>query len=131
METKSEPPESMIFTQNYLFENMKKSYEFWHQIYDDSPINIPLVWKKALESNSRFLNQLQEAWKINTRESESNLQKFLESWGNSIKESNFQKATKSLSQYLTNFSDSQTKFNIEILKMLEEYWRNIQDKNIE
>ena len=128
---KSDLTESQKFTQNYFFENMKKSYEFWNAVYTDSPINVPLVWKKALDSNSAFLKQVQEAWNVNAKESEEDLQQFLQTWSNSIKEKDFEKAIKSSSQYWTDFSESQTKFNVKVLKMLEEYWKNIQDKNIE
>ena len=131
MVTKSDLTESKKFTQNYFFENMKKSYEFWHKIYGDSPINVPLIWKKALDSNSEFLDKFQNAWEFNAKKSRSDLQQFLENWANSIKESNFEKANKSISQYWINLSDSQTKFNVEVLQMLEDYWRNIQNKNIE
>ena len=77
--TKSDLSESQKFTQNYFFENMKKSYEFWNGVYTDSPINVPLVWKKALDSNSAFLKQVQEAWNVNAKESEEDLQEFLKS----------------------------------------------------
>ncbi|MGD8707897.1 MAG: hypothetical protein PVI88_04355 [Nitrosopumilaceae archaeon] len=110
---------------------MKKSYDFWHQIYDDSPINIPLIWKKALESNSEFAANFKKAWDDKTKKTEFDLQQFLEMWSDSIRESDFKKATKSISQYCVNVSDSQTKLYLEVLEMLERYWRNIQDKNIE
>lgn len=119
------------FFKNYFFENMKKSYDFWHQIYDDSPINIFLIWKKALESNSEFATNFKKAWDDNTKKSEFDLQQFLEAWSDSIRESDFKKATKSISQYCVNVSDSQTKLYLQVLEMLEKYWRNIQDKNIE
>jgi len=119
------------FYKNYFFENMKKSYDFWHQIYDDSPINIFLIWKKALESNSEFATNFKKAWDDNTKKSEFDLQQFLETWSDSIRESDFKKATKSISQYCVNVSDSQTKLYLQVLEMLEKYWRNIQDKNIE
>lgn len=119
------------FHKNYFFENMKKSYDFWHQIYDDSPINIFLIWKKALESNSEFATNFKKAWDDNTKKAESDLRQFLETWSDSIRESDFKKATKSISQYYVNVSDSQTKLYLEVLEMLEKYWKNIQDKNIE
>lgn len=110
---------------------MKKSYDFWHQIYDDSPVNIFLIWKKALESNSEFMTSFERVWKENAKKSESDFQQFLETWSASIRESNFEKATKSISQYCINMSGSQTKLYLQLLEMLEKYWRNIQDKNIE
>lgn len=131
MEKNQNVSASNEFYKNYFFENMKKSYDFWHQIYDESPVNIFLIWKKTLESNSEFAANFKKAWEDNTKKGELNLQQFLEMWSDSIRESDFKKATKSISQYCVNVSDSQTKLYLEVLDMLEKYWRNIQDKNIE
>ena len=131
MEKNQNVSASNKFYKNYFFENMKKSYDFWHQIYDESPVNIFLIWKKTLESNSEFAVNFKKAWEDNTKKGELNLQQFLEMWSDSIRESDFKKATKSISQYCVNVSDSQTKLYLEVLDMLEKYWRNIQDKNIE
>ena len=131
MDSKSDATESKKFAQNYFLENMRTSYDFWHQIYKNSPVNISLIWKKAIDSNSEFIEQFQKAWEINSQKSNSDLQQFLEKWAKSIRESNFKNASESISQYFNDLSDSQTKFSIEVLKMIEGYWRNIQDKNIE
>lgn len=110
---------------------MKKSYDFWHQVYVDSPLNISLIWKKALESNLELSTKLQKELQNSTQLGEINLKNFLEEWNQSIRESNFKKAVNSISHFWINASDTQTKFYFEILGMLENYWRNIQDKNIE
>lgn len=118
-------------SKNYFYENMKKSYGFWHQIYVDSPVNISLIWKKISESNSEIISEISNVLKDNSKKTETDFQQFLESWSYSIRENNFEKAINSTSKYWINVSDSQTKFYSEIIKMLEKYWRDIQDKNIE
>jgi hypothetical protein len=128
---KSDLSKSKEYSKNYLLENMKKSYDYWHQIYADSPINIPLIWKKALDSNAEFMTKYQKVWKDTSQKSESDFRQFLETRSNSIRESDFKKATNSVSQYWSNISASQTEFYSEILTMLEEYWKNVQKKNIE
>ena len=110
---------------------MKKSYDFWHQVYVNSPLNISLIWKKALESNLEINTKLQKGLQSTTQQGQFDLKKFLDEWNQSIRESDFKKAINSISHFWINTSDTQTKFYFEILGMLEKYWSNIQDKNIE
>jgi vacuolar-type H+-ATPase subunit H len=124
----SEPKNSV---DDYFYENMKKSYDFWHHVYLDSPLNISLIWKKALESNLEISTKLQKELQNTAQKGQTDLKKFLEEWHESIRESNFKKAVNSISHFWINSSDTQTKFYFEMLEMLEKYWRNIQDKNIE
>ena len=131
MNTNFDISKSNKSTDNYFYETMKKSYEFWHQVYVDSPLNISLIWKKALESNLEISTKLQKELQNSAQQGQIDLKKFLEEWHQSIRESDFKKATNSISHFWINTSDTQTKFYFEILGMLEKYWRDIQDKNIE
>ena len=54
---------------------------FGIKFYNNSPVNISLIWKKALDSNSEFIEQFQKAWEINSQQSSSDLQQFLEKLG--------------------------------------------------
>ncbi len=120
---------------NDLMETMKQSFEYWHKIYDDSPINIPLVWKKGIESNSEILKKIEEVWKNNMKQNaEIQMQQFLESWSYAIRNSSFEIAKNSMQEwqeFWKNTTDAQFKIYAEVLEMLGTYWKNIQDKNIE
>jgi predicted nucleotide-binding protein (sugar kinase/HSP70/actin superfamily) len=69
---------NLLEANNYLRESMKQSFEFWHGVYNDSLINCPLVWKKAIESNSEIMEKITEAWKNNIKQNaEDQMQQFL------------------------------------------------------
>ena len=136
MDNKEKIPQSKILSANNdLLENMKQSFEFWHKIYDDSFINYPLVWKKALESNSEIMKRIEEGWQNNMKQnSEIQIQQFLELWSNAIRKSNFEITKKSMQDwhdFWMNTTQEQLKIYSEILEMLTNYWKSIQNKNIE
>ncbi len=54
-----------VSTNNYLVDTMKQSFEFWHNNYQDSLVNYPLVWKKALESDSEIMKKV-KTWEKNS-----------------------------------------------------------------
>ena len=118
-----------------LIEAMKHSFEFWHKTYEDSPINYPLVWKKALESNSEIIKRAERVWKNNIQQStENQMQQFLESWARVIRKSNFEIAKSTIQEWQEFWRDTtneQFKIYAEVLEMLEAYWKNMQSKSIE
>ena len=126
--------QTMIMSTEDLVDNMKKSFEFWHQKYQDTLINYPLVWKKALESDPEIIKKI-ESWKRKSNQNtEFIIQQFLEMWGYAIRDSNFKIAKKSLETYeefWKNTTHDQFRVCSEVLEMIEKYWGTIQSKNIE
>ena len=124
-----------ISKNNYLLENMQKSYDFWHKIYEDSPINIPLIWKKAIDTNFELQSDMQKTWKNNLENvSKIQMQQFLDWWALMIKQPMFRIESRTIREWeeiWKNTTDQQFKVYADILDMFEKYWKNIQDKNIE
>ena len=56
-----------LFTNNYLADTMKQSFEFWHNSYQNYLINYPLAWKKALESDLEIMEKVKIWEKINSK----------------------------------------------------------------
>jgi hypothetical protein len=119
---------------NDLEDIIKRSFEFWHKKYNDSMLNYPLVWKKALKSDSEIIKKI-EIWKKNSDQNiEIILDQFFEMWSYSIRKSNFEIAKKSMQdweKFWKSITDEQFKMCSEILQMIEKYWTGIQIKNIE
>ena len=120
---------------NDLVQSMKESFEFWQKTFEDSLVNYPLVWNKAVKSNSEIQKKIHDTWKKNSiQNAETQIQQFLELWSHAIRKSNFEIAKRSMQQwqeFWKNTTNEQFSTYAEILKMLELYWKNIQDKNIE
>lgn len=120
---------------NILLDPMRKSYEFWHKTYDDSPINVSLVWKKATESNFEIMKKIEEIWGEPINQN-TNIQmtQFLQFWSIATRKSNFEKAKIAMQEwkeFWKNTTDKQFEIYVEVLNLLETYWKNIQDKAIE
>ena len=93
---------------NYLIEHMKQSFEFWHDIYNDSLINCPLIWKKAIVSNSEIMEKIDDAWKNNIKQnSEDQMQQFLELWFYAIRRSSFKIIMQDWEEFSKNMSEKQ------------------------
>jgi hypothetical protein len=119
-------------TNNYLREVMKQSFEFWHGIYDDSLINCPLIWKKAIESNSEITEKITKAWKNNVNQNaEDQIQQFLELWSYTIRKSSFKIPMQDWEKFSKNMTEKQLMVYVQIIQMTKQYWKGIQDKNIE
>ena len=128
-------------SKNILLENddfvdiMKQSFEFWHKNYIDSPLNYPLVWKKALESNSEIIQKIDAMWKKNTKQiGELQLQQFFEIWSYAIRKSNFEVAKKSIcdwEEFWKNATDDELQLYGDILELIGKYWKDMQSKNFE
>ena len=117
---------------NYLRESMKQSFEFWHGIYNDSLVNCPLVWKKAIESNSEIMEKITEAWKNNIKQNaEVQMQQFLELWSYAIRNSSFKIPMQDWEKFSKNMTEKQLMVCVQIIQMTKQYWKGIQDKNIE
>ena len=117
---------------NYLRESMKQSFEFWHGIYNDSLINCPLVWKKAIESNSEIMEKITEAWKNNIKQNaEDQMQQFLELWSYTIRNSSCKVPMQDWEKFSKNMTEKQLMVYVQIIQMAKQYWKGIQDKNIE
>ena len=117
---------------NYLIEHMKQSFEFWHDIYNDSLVNCPLIWKKAIVSNSEIMEKIDDAWKNNIKQnSEDQMQQFLELWFYAIRRSSFKIIMQDWEEFLKNMSEKQLLVCVQVIQMTKQYWKDIQDKNIE
>ena len=117
---------------NYLIEHMKQSFEFWHDIYNDSLINCPLIWKKAIVSNSEIMEKIDDAWKNSIKQnSEDQMQQFLELWFYAIRRSSFKIIMQDWEEFSKNMSEKQLLVCVQVIQMTKQYWKDIQDKNIE
>ena len=125
----------MKHTYDEMINAMKQSFEFWHKAYDDSLINYPLVWKKALNTNSEIVRRMEEAWKDSTKKNaEIQIQQFLELWYYAIRKSNFDTAKKSIQDWEGFWKGAtlkQLQTYKEVLEEIEKYWKGIQRKNFE
>ena len=117
-----------------LLDIMKQSFKFWHENYTNSLVNYSLVWKKALESNSEIVEKI-ETWKKNSNQNTRIIiDQFFEMWSYAIRKSNFEIARKSIQEwegFWKNATGEQFRVCSEILQMIETYWKEIQNKNIE
>ena len=123
-----------VSTNDYLADAMKQSFEFWHNNYLDSLINYPLVWKKALESDSEIMKKVKTWEKNSIQNTGIIMEEFFEMWSYAIRKSTFEQAKKSIQDwegFWKNATDEQFSVCSEILQMIEKYWREIQNKNIE
>jgi len=113
---------------------IKQSFEFWHKKYNDSMLNYPLIWKKAIETDSEIIKKI-EALKYNSNQNiESVLDQFFEMWSYAIRKSNFEIAKKSMQsweKFWKDTTDEEFRICSEILQQIEKYWKEIQSKNIE
>ena len=123
-----------ISSHNELRDIIKQSFEFWHKKYNNSMLNYPLVWKKALETDTEIMKKI-EMWKTNSNQNiEIILDQFFEMWSYAIRKSNFEIAKKSMQsweKFWKNTTDEQFVACSEILHMIEKYWKEIESKNIE
>lgn len=117
-----------------MADTLKQSFEFWHNNYQNSLINYPLVWKKALVSDPEIMKKV-KAWEKNSiQNSGIIMEEFFEMWSYAIRKSTFEQAKKSIQdweRFWKNATDEQFSVCSEILQMIEKYWIEIQNKNIE
>ena len=127
--------QTMTMLTDDMVDMMKKSFEFWHNNYIDSPLNYTLVWKKALESNSEIIKRLEKFWEKNTNKiREIQMQQFFEMWSYAIRKSNFEMAKKSMQgweEFWEDTTDEEFRTYADILQMIEKYWKDIQTRNFE
>ena len=120
---------------DHFLETMRQSFEFWHKTYGDSPINISLVWKKATESNFEIMKKIEEIWGEDINQNTTiQMTQFLQFWSIATRKSNFEKAKIAMQEwkeFWKNTTDKQFEIYVEVLNLLETYWKNIQDKAIE
>ena len=120
---------------NDLINALKVSFEFWHKNYIDAPLNYPLIWKKALDSNSEISKMIEKTWRNTLKQgTEIQMDQFLEYWSQAIRKSNFELAKKPIQEWQAfweNTTTEQFKIYSEILKVLEKYWKNEQRKSME
>lgn len=124
----------ILLKNNDLTDVMKQSFEFWHKNYNDSLINHFLVWKKTLDSNSEIITKI-EGWQKNSKENiKIQVQQFFEIWSYAIRKPDFEIAKKTMpggNEFWKNITDEQFRMFSELLPMIENYWQDIQNKNIE
>jgi len=118
-----------------LINVMKHSFEFWHKNYISAPLNYPLIWKKALDSNSEISKMIEKTFRNTMKQgAEIQMEQFLEYWSQAIRKSNFELAKKPIEKWQSfweNTTAEQFKIYSEVLKVLEKYWKNEQSKSIE
>lgn len=123
-----------LSTNSYLVDTLKQSFEFWHNNYQDSLINYPLVWKKALDSDLEIMKKVKTWEKKSIQNTGIIMEEFFEMWSYAIRKSTFEQARKSIQDwegFWKNATDEQFSVCSEILQMIEKYWVEIQKKNIE
>ena len=124
-----------MFENNDLEEITKQNFEYWHKKYMDSPLNYPLVWKKAMESNFEIMKKIEHVRKKNTKQVTTiQMQQFFDMWSNVIRISNFEIAKKTMQdwgEFWKNATDEEFRTCVEVLQMIQNYWKEIQNKNIE
>lgn len=117
-----------------LQKSMKHNFQYWHENYRDSLINYPLVWKKILQSDLQIRKTI-EFWQNNSNQNvEIILEQFFEMWSYAIRNSDFELAKKSLSnwpEFWQNMTNQQFQMCNEIFLMIEKHWTDLQNKNIE
>ena len=117
-----------------LLDIMKQSFKFWHENYTNSLVNYSLVWKKALESDSEIVEKIETWKKKSNQNTRIIIEQFFEMWSYAIRKSNFEIARKSIQEwegFWKNATGEQFRVCSEILQMIETYWKEIQNKNIE
>ena len=128
------PPSSILSADKYLFHIMKQSFEFWNKNYNDTLINYPPVWKKALESDFKIMKKV-ERWEKNSNQNTGILmEEFFEMWSYAIRQSNFELAKNIIQNwngFWKNATDEQFRVCSKVLQMIEKYWIEIQKKDIE
>ena len=120
-----------LSTDNYLADTMKQSFEFWHNSYQNSLINYPLVWKKALESDLEIMEKVKIWEKKSIQNTGIIMEEFFEMWSYAIRKSTFEQAKTSIQGwegFWKNATDEQFSICSEILQMIEKYWVEIQKK---
>ena len=130
----SDNDQDLLFADESLSKTLKQSFDFWHGNYVDSLINYSLVWKKALDSNADILKRMDILTKTTKNNSEILLYDFFDLWSHAIRESSFEIAKKFIldsDDFWKNTSEKQFRIYVDILKVIEKYWYNIQSKNIE
>jgi len=113
---------------------LKKSFDYWSGVDEDSRIECGLVWKKILKDNSEFLKNQTILINNNTQNTAVQVEQFLESWSHAIEEPDFYAAKKLIQNWkdvLENTSKENMELYIKVLELLETSWENLQSKNIE
>ena len=125
----------MLSIDEPFVESMKQSFEYWHKKYMSSPLNYPLVWKKILKSNFEMLEKIKQVREENAEKNTSiQMQQFFEMWAYSIRSSNFEIAKKSMERweaFWKNTTDEEFKMYTEVLEMIQNNWKEMQNRNIE
>jgi hypothetical protein len=134
-EDKNSSQDTMFQSSGDLIDAMRHSFEFWHKNYVDAPLNYPLIWKNALQSNSEILKKIEKTWGNTIKQgTEIQMEQFLEYWSQAIRKPSFELAKKPIQQwqeFWENTTDEQFRIYAEVLKVLESYWKNEQSKSIE
>lgn len=117
-----------------LIDTLKKSFDYWSGVDEDSLLNCLLVWKKILKENSDFLKNQTILINNSRQDTEGQIHQFLEAWSQAIEEPTFEEARKSIQKwknFLENTTQENAKAYTKVLELLETSWENMQSKNIE
>lgn len=117
-----------------LIDALKKSFDYWSKIDEDSLLNCFLVWKKILKDNSEFLKNQTILINDIKQNAEIQVEQFLESWSLAIEEPHFDAAKNSIlkwKDFLENTSKENARIYTKVLELLETSWKNVQSRNIE
>ena len=119
---------------NELSDVLKKSFDYWSGIDEDSRIECLLVWKKILNDNSEFLKNQTILINESNLDAKNQIEEFLESWSQAIEAPDLEKAKTMIrewTEFLENTTEENQKIFTKVLELLETSWENMQSKNIE
>ena len=117
-----------------LTESLQKSFDYWSWVDEDSRIECFPIWKKILNANSEIIKN-QAIWADGVKQdTEKYVNNFLESWSKAIEEPDFESARKSMQKWQEiskKTIDKNVEILIKVLELIENNWKNIQNRNIE
>ena len=119
---------------NELTEALKKSFEYWSGIDEDSRIECLLVWKKILNDHADFLKNQTIMINNSNLDAKNQVEQFLELWSQAIEETDFEAALfmiREWKNFLENTSEENQKTFTKILELLKKSWEDMQSRNIE
>lgn len=117
-----------------ITESLQKSFDYWSWIDEDSRIECFPIWKKILSTNSEIIKN-QTIWIDGVKQdTEKYVHQFLKSWSKAIEEPDFESAKKSMQKWQDlskKTIDDNVEILIKVLEMVENNWKDIQNKNID
>ena len=117
-----------------LIDALKKSFDYWSDVDEDTLLNCLLVWKKILKEHSEFLKNQTILINNIKQNAEGQIEQFLETWSRAIEKPDFEGAKQAIQKwtdFLENTTEENAEIYIKVLDLLETSWETMQSKNIE